>query len=95
MLYMVGCRSVASLSISNESSVDCNIVIEIQIPPLDSEHGEHFDGRIRSTREKLDTLFFEPMEISSRGGMNRREQTEFSEMAAGVAVAQVGSNSSH
>lgn len=66
MICMVGCRS-SSLEKqgSNLDSKDCSILINMQIPPLNSEIGDILNGTIRSTRERGDPLFFQPLEISS------------------------------
>ncbi|KAI0524373.1 hypothetical protein KFK09_003740 [Dendrobium nobile] len=62
-LCMVGCMY-------NESSVledmmDCKIQINIQFPPMDPKEGENLNGTIRSTRQILDPLYFEPISLSS------------------------------
>ncbi|KAL0921251.1 hypothetical protein M5K25_008308 [Dendrobium thyrsiflorum] len=64
VICMVGCRSFDTQG-NNLVSKDCNILINIQIPPLNPEPGEHLHGTIRSTRTNLDPLFFKPLEISS------------------------------
>ncbi|ONK80071.1 uncharacterized protein A4U43_C01F13580 [Asparagus officinalis] len=61
---MVGCRLLDN---SPETPMDCEIVISIQLSPLNLYNGErrHVNGTIRSTREKADPHFFEPLELSS------------------------------
>lgn len=59
MLIMVGCRQVGS-------SLDCEILINIQLAPLNPKEGEYSKGKISSTRENSDPLFFKPLEISGR-----------------------------
>ncbi|KAJ6850283.1 uncharacterized protein M6B38_265555 [Iris pallida] len=68
MLIMVGCRQVGS-------SLDCGILINIQLAPLNPEEGEYSKGKISSTRENSDPLFFKPLEISARG-MYRTQAAE-------------------
>ncbi|THU50702.1 hypothetical protein C4D60_Mb06t23080 [Musa balbisiana] len=46
-------------------SMDCGIVINIQLAPLNPKVGEQLNGTIRSTRDKSDPLFFEHLEITS------------------------------
>ncbi|XP_026658583.2 uncharacterized protein LOC103702592 [Phoenix dactylifera] len=71
MLCMVGCRypisSVARKQANGAASdsMDCEILINLQLPPLDPRAGEHFNGTIRSLREKSDPLFFDPLQVSS------------------------------
>ncbi|XP_008780444.4 uncharacterized protein LOC103700269 [Phoenix dactylifera] len=70
MLCMVGCQ-YPSYSFSEKqgkgvnNSMDCEILINIQLPPLNPETGELFSGTIKSTREKSDPLFFDPVEVSA------------------------------
>ncbi|CAL9095599.1 unnamed protein product [Musa acuminata var. zebrina] len=68
-LCLVGCRHIGSLAGKKEAkqgeSMDCGIVINIQLAPLNPKAGEQLNGTIRSTRDKLDPLFFEHLEITS------------------------------
>ncbi|XP_010917905.1 uncharacterized protein [Elaeis guineensis] len=79
LLCMMGCRYMGSLVARKQqkigSSVDCGILIRIQLAPLNPKEGEHLTGTIRSTREKSDPLFFEPLEITSVG-MYRNQAIE-------------------
>ncbi|KAI3854246.1 hypothetical protein MKW98_024669 [Papaver atlanticum] len=67
-LCMMGCRRLwlnhQNSTISD--SMDCNISISIQFPPLNSNNGETVKGSIQSTRPKTDSLHFESLELSSR-----------------------------
>ncbi|KAI3844423.1 hypothetical protein MKX03_037748 [Papaver bracteatum] len=67
-LCMMGCRRLwlnhQNSTISD--SMDCNISISIQFPPLNSNNGETVKGSIQSTRPKTDSLRFESLELSSR-----------------------------
>ena len=80
MFCMVGCRDLSnSLNFprkgKTEDYMDCKIIINMQFSPLNVYNGEHLEGNfsstkhlngtIKSTREKSDPLFFEPLEISS------------------------------
>lgn len=66
MICMVGCRSPSFVKQGNYlDSKDCSILINIQIPPLNPEPGEHLNGTIRSTRANWDPLFFKTLEVSS------------------------------
>ncbi|CAL9190870.1 uncharacterized protein LOC135614813 [Musa acuminata AAA Group] len=56
-LCMRGCRFL--------DSIDCEILIKIQLRPLDPKAGEHISGTISSTRNKRDSLFFHPIDVSS------------------------------
>ncbi|KAF9685495.1 hypothetical protein SADUNF_Sadunf03G0060500 [Salix dunnii] len=59
-LCMVGCRYLDSNNrTSDNDSMDCNILINVQFPPVDSN--DYIQGTIESTGEKNDPLHFEPL----------------------------------
>ncbi|XP_077251047.1 uncharacterized protein LOC143890297 [Tasmannia lanceolata] len=60
VLCMVGCRSLGS-----NNSMDCGILINVQLSPLNPESEVHLKGTIKSTRGKRDPIYFEPLELSS------------------------------
>ncbi|KAH0468285.1 hypothetical protein IEQ34_003318 [Dendrobium chrysotoxum] len=68
-LCMVGCMfnesSVLDKQEKIEDMMDCKILINIQFPPMDPKEGEHLNGTIRSTRQTWDSLYFEPISLSS------------------------------
>ncbi|KAI3994808.1 hypothetical protein MKX01_037359 [Papaver californicum] len=71
-LCMMGCRR---LWLNHQNSIisdsmDCNISISIQFPPLNSNSGETVKGSIQSTRPNTDSLHFERLELSSRAIMD-------------------------
>ncbi|XP_010916774.1 uncharacterized protein [Elaeis guineensis] len=71
-LCMVGCQCPSYAFAKKQgkgvnNSMDCKILIDIQLPPLNPELGERFNGKIESTREKSDPLFFNPAEVFSYG----------------------------
>ncbi|KAF9685497.1 hypothetical protein SADUNF_Sadunf03G0060800 [Salix dunnii] len=59
-LCMVGCRYNRT---SDNDSMDCNILINVQFPPVDSN--DYIQGTIESTGEKNDPLHFEPLSFSA------------------------------
>ncbi|XP_039025767.1 uncharacterized protein LOC120159189 [Hibiscus syriacus] len=62
-LCMVGCRR---LGLHNKST-DCDIVVDVHFPPLNSDRkGSKIKGSIKSTRKKTDYLHLEPLEFSGR-----------------------------
>ncbi|KAL6573994.1 hypothetical protein OROHE_001536 [Orobanche hederae] len=67
-LCMIGCMHVTppNVGVGRNLSLDCKIVVDIQYPPVNPNNGETVKGTIRSTREKSDSLHFEPFEIISR-----------------------------
>jgi len=65
-LCMVGCRGLISNSlIPIAHSMDCDIVVKFQLPPLDAKNGIFIKGSIESTRKNSDPLYFKPLELSS------------------------------
>ncbi|KAH8513962.1 hypothetical protein H0E87_006994 [Populus deltoides] len=63
-LCMVGCRYPDSNSrISDNDSMDCTILINVQFPPVDSN--DYIQGTIENTGEKSDPLFSEPLSFSA------------------------------
>ncbi|WOK95683.1 hypothetical protein Cni_G04390 [Canna indica] len=69
LLCLVGCRHVSSFSSKQQTekseSMDCGIVINIQLAPLNPKAGDKLTGEIWSKRDKTDPLFFEPLQITS------------------------------
>ncbi|CAI9087447.1 OLC1v1021517C1 [Oldenlandia corymbosa var. corymbosa] len=66
-LYMVGCMRVPVpyAKFGRNASLDCEIFVEMQYPPLEAKGGSTIKGTIKSTRMKSDPLYFEPLQISS------------------------------
>lgn len=68
MLCMVGCKN-PSYSFAKKqgkganNAMDCEILINIHIPSLAPGIEERRNGTIKSTREKSDPLFFDPVEV--------------------------------
>ncbi|KAL2331435.1 hypothetical protein Fmac_019016 [Flemingia macrophylla] len=63
---MVGCRDLQSNSLKPIAhSVDCEIVVKFQLPPLEAKSGIFIKGSIESTRKKSDPLYFKTLELSS------------------------------
>lgn len=60
ILCMVGCLHVDSI-------YDCEVLINIQLSPLNPQKGEHLTGSIKSLRKNSDPLFFKPLVITSFG----------------------------
>ena len=68
LLCMIGCRQIQSVInqiLIKSSSLDCEIRINVQFPPLHAEHGEIVKGTIESIRAKSDPLYFERLQLSS------------------------------
>jgi len=65
-LCMVGCRE---LNPKNETpvahSTDCDILLNIQFPPLDSSDRSYIKGSIESMRKESDPLYFKRLDISA------------------------------
>ncbi|PKA54432.1 hypothetical protein AXF42_Ash000265 [Apostasia shenzhenica] len=70
LLCMVGCMyptfsSPIKQDHKTEDSMDCSIVLNFQLPPMNPEAGELLNGTIKSIREPSDPLYFEPLSVSS------------------------------
>lgn len=67
-LCMVGCLYVPLpyVKFGRNSSLDCEILVDIQYHPLNAKVGKVINGTIQSKRMKSDPLYFEPLEIVSR-----------------------------
>ncbi|XP_020256262.1 uncharacterized protein LOC109833120 [Asparagus officinalis] len=77
-LCMVGCQYVSTL-------LDCKILVNIQLTPINPEDGEYVTGKITSTRKKYDPLYFEPLRVSSSKLYNEQE----TESVMDVEIAMV------
>ncbi|WRX29506.1 Protein of unknown function DUF2921 - like 4 [Theobroma cacao] len=66
-LCMVGCRKIRSKDqLSQNASVDCEILLNFQFPPLISnKYGGYIKGSIESTRKESDPLYFNRLHVSS------------------------------
>ncbi|MED6135316.1 hypothetical protein PIB30_045363 [Stylosanthes scabra] len=64
-LCMVGCRELPSKDGTITHSLDCEVLVNFQFPPLDATDGRRIRGSIKSTRKKSDPLYFKPLDLSS------------------------------
>ncbi|KAF8388560.1 hypothetical protein HHK36_027235 [Tetracentron sinense] len=66
-LCMVGCRDLGSnhQKSTKNDSMDCEILVDVQFPPLNAKSGGYVKGTIKSTQEKTDSLYFKHLELSS------------------------------
>lgn len=62
VLCMIGCRKV---SLNGQNSLDCEIAINIQFSSLGTKTNTDIKGKIESTRNRSDPLYFESLELSS------------------------------
>ncbi|CAN4084064.1 unnamed protein product [Withania somnifera] len=66
-LCMVGCMYFSARHgiLQRNSSLDCQILVNIQYPPLNAKVFRGVSGTIESMRKKSDPLFFEPLDLVS------------------------------
>lgn len=65
-LCMIGCMTIDSPSnVKSGRPLDCEILVDVQYPPLDAKARSNVKGTIESTRNKTDRLYFEPYDIVS------------------------------
>ncbi|WVZ00495.1 hypothetical protein V8G54_026564 [Vigna mungo] len=78
-LCMVGCRELNPIS-KNETpvahSTDCDILLKIQFPPLDSSDRSYIKGSIESRRKESDPLYFKHLDISAVPYYTGKQQEE-------------------
>lgn len=65
LLCMMGCRHVTQSGAEVYDSMDCEIQINIQLRPLTGKANEKIKGTIKSTRGKLDPLYFDSLDLAS------------------------------
>ncbi|KAK8527412.1 hypothetical protein V6N13_085242 [Hibiscus sabdariffa] len=88
-LCMVGCRMFASIDRApGNASMDCNILLNFQLAPVNGfENGGYIRGRIESTREESDLLYFDHLDVSSTA--YSREQARHSIWTMDLEIALV------
>ncbi|KAL5804515.1 hypothetical protein ACOSQ3_031315 [Xanthoceras sorbifolium] len=91
-LCMVGCRNIVSedQSLISSESMDCEIVLNFQFPPLKSKKkGGYVKGSIRSTRLKSDPLYFALLDVSSASYTAVRAKGSISRMDLEIVLALI------
>ncbi|KAM7498706.1 hypothetical protein LguiA_023120 [Lonicera macranthoides] len=63
-LCLVGCRDLGSFLPSNDS-LDCEILLSFQFPPVNGKSGNPIKGTIKSMRKEKDPLYFEHLSMYS------------------------------
>ncbi|XP_027355293.1 uncharacterized protein LOC113865119 [Abrus precatorius] len=65
-LCMVGCRYLGSKNqIPTTNSVDCEVIVKFQFPPLPAENNGYIKGSIESMRGNSDPLYFKRLDMTS------------------------------
>ncbi|RVW93131.1 hypothetical protein CK203_031377 [Vitis vinifera] len=73
-LCMVGCRKLSSpVKTSSNDSMDCEILVNLQFPQLNSKNRGYIKGSMESTREKSDPLYFEHLDLSANSFFGARQ----------------------
>ncbi|KAK8622730.1 hypothetical protein V6N13_117634 [Hibiscus sabdariffa] len=88
-LCMVGCRKFALIDRApGNASMDCNILLNFQLAPVKGlENGGYIRGRIESTWEESDLLYFDHLDVSSTA--YSREQARHSIWTMDLEIALV------
>lgn len=74
---MVGCRRLNSrIRKPKNESLDCEILVHFQFPPLGSKDEVYIRGCIESTRERSDPLYFNSLDISSSSSTDSSTEAE-------------------
>eukprot|EP00257_Ricinus_communis_P011076 XP_002531712.2 uncharacterized protein LOC8273567 [Ricinus communis] len=89
-LCLAGCRD---LGLDNQTeNFDCEIILKFQLPPLEEENNEgNIKGRIQSSREKSDPLYFESLETSSAEYSTGEEKKFIRRMDMEIAISLISS----
>ncbi|GFS34632.1 DUF2921 family protein, putative [Actinidia rufa] len=66
LLCMIGCRNLdPEFHKSMNDSMDCELLLKFQFPPVNAKRGGLVKGSIESIRDKTDPLYFEGLSMSS------------------------------
>ncbi|KAI3741161.1 hypothetical protein L1987_58828 [Smallanthus sonchifolius] len=65
VICMIGCKHMPYEKFQKKRSLDCELAININFSPLNSKDEGMIRGNIKSTREKPDPLYFEPIDFGS------------------------------
>ncbi|GFZ05739.1 DUF2921 family protein, putative [Actinidia rufa] len=66
LLCMIGCRKLdPEFKKSTNDSMDCELLLKFQFPPVNAKRGGLVKGSIESIRKKTDPLYFESLSMSS------------------------------
>ncbi|XP_057506566.1 uncharacterized protein LOC130789780 [Actinidia eriantha] len=66
LLCMIGCRNLdPEFHKSMNDSMDCELLLKFQFPPVNAKRGGLVKGSIESIRDKTDPLYFESLSMSS------------------------------
>ncbi|XP_020100639.1 uncharacterized protein LOC109718690 isoform X1 [Ananas comosus] len=93
-LYLIGCGNPGLSGTRKEvknstESMDCEIFINMQLSPLNSERNGEANGTIMSTRDKSDALYFEPLKIASNIMYTVQAQEAIRRMQIEVAMVVI------
>ena len=63
---MVGCKKLRlKIQSSENDSIDCEILVSLRLPPLNSKNGSYTKGIIQSTRHESGSLHFPSLDLIS------------------------------
>ncbi|KAK7327884.1 hypothetical protein VNO77_21977 [Canavalia gladiata] len=91
VVCMIGCqhlRSTDKILIKNES-LDCEIMVNVQFPPLNAKEGESLKGTIESTRQESDPYYFDPLQLSSNSISTRQADASIWRMDFEIIMALI------
>ncbi|XAR68335.1 hypothetical protein NMG60_11003427 [Bertholletia excelsa] len=89
-LCLVGCRNLHSEAAeSTDISMDCEILLKFQFPPINSKKGGFIEGTIESLRKNDDPLFFKPFNMSSTAFNNEAAWSSIWRMDLEIAIVLI------
>ncbi|XP_076948846.1 uncharacterized protein LOC143621233 [Bidens hawaiensis] len=65
VICMIGCKHMPYEKFQKKRLLDCELVVNINFSPLNSKDAGMVRGSIKSTREKPDPLYFDPVDFGS------------------------------
>nr|POE92983.1 hypothetical protein CFP56_48129 [Quercus suber] len=82
ILCMVGCRTLDS-----NDYLDCEILVNFEFPSTNKRNSDPIKGTIQSTREKIDNLYFEVLNLTANAYY--RDQTSIRRMDAEIIMVLI------
>ncbi|XP_050878374.1 uncharacterized protein LOC127082180 [Lathyrus oleraceus] len=91
VMCLIGCRHLKTNDklLMKNGSLDCEIMINVQFPPLNAKGGESVKGTIESTRQKTDSYYFEPFQLSSYSITRRQADASIWRMDLEIVMVMI------
>ncbi|XP_012074974.2 uncharacterized protein LOC105636321 [Jatropha curcas] len=87
VMCLVGCRYLDSNNQIPKYDVDCEILVNVEFPTVDSNN--YIQGHINSTREESDPLYLQPLSFSAVSYYNRHARESIWRMDFEIIMALI------